>query len=513
MRLARHPSLTIASICLASVQVTAQHSHPAPEQLGSVQFTISCDTAVQSQFRRAVALLHSFAYSEAEKQFRQVLVVDPACAIAHWGIAMSYYHQLWEPPLSSADYDKGKLEIREATTIGTQSEREEAFISALASLYSNAEQRSLHDRMVSYQSQMSDVARRNPQDTESQVFYALAVLSTAAPTDATHTNQKKAAALLEPLYAANPQHPGIAHYLIHAYDNAEMASQGINVARAYSKIAPSAPHALHMPSHIFTRLGMWNESVESNLAAREAAHEQGDVGEELHAMDYLTYAYLQLGQEEEAAAIIADLNRIKELPAKDFKVGYAATAMPVRFAIERQQWREASAITAAENVPPEVSSVAVWANAVGLARSGHPEEADRKIEKLEYLRRRLSATKKTYWAVQVEIQIAEAKAWTKLAKGDESSAKQSLVNAADLEDSIEKLPLTPGPMIPAREQLGNLLLELKETPEALKAFEASLLQSPGRRNALLGALKAAQQSNNQQKAKFYKAAVLELSNR
>ena len=505
--------LLAAVLGSALLSWAVQHDHPAPEKLGSVDFLVSCEAAVQSQLNRSVALLHSFAYTESENAFRQVLALDPACAMAHWGVAMTYYHQLWEPPLNATDYAKGKSELQQATPALRQSKREAGFISALGTLYSNADKQSLRERMLTYESSMSEVARANPHDTEAQVFYALALLSTAPTTDKTHANQKKAVAILEPLYVANPQHPGIAHYLIHACDNTEMAGQGEQAARDYSKIAPSAPHALHMPSHIFTRLGMWNDSVISNQAARHAAHEGGDLGEELHAMDYLTYAFLQLGRDDEAAGVIASLHQMSGLSGQRFKVGYAATAMPARFAVERSSWQEAAAIEPVNNAPPEVSAVTIWTRAIGLARLGRIEDASREVARLTETERQLRGSGNHYWADQVATQITEGNAWIALAKGDRASAKKLMASATDLEDSIEKLPLTPGPIVPAREQLGDLLLELKQPDEALKQFEYSLQQSPGRRNALLGAKRAAELSNNRQKLEFYAAELQKLPQR
>lgn len=491
----------------------AQHDHPAPEKLGTVNFPVSCNAAAQSQFNRAVALLHSFTYAESETGFREVLILDPTCAMAHWGIAMSYYHQLWEPPLNATSYAKGVAELARLNKADERSKRESGFISAIGEVYSNADKQSLRERMLAYQSSMTDVAKANPHDTEAQVFYALALLSTASPTDKAHANQKKAVAILEPLYAANPQHPGLAHYLIHACDNAEMAQQGLNAALDYSKIAPSAPHALHMPSHIFTRLGMWNESVASNQAARRAAHDHGDVGEELHAMDYLTYAFLQLGRNDDAADVVADLRHTSGPQGQQFKVGYAATAMPVRLAVERRNWQEAAAIEPASSAPPEVNAVAVWARAIGFAGLGHSGEAGSQVEKLAETGGQLRNGGSSYWADQVAIQISEANAWIALAKGDGSSARKQMTSAADLEDSIEKLPLTPGPIVPAREQLGDLLLELQQPDNALQQFEASLQQSPGRRNALIGARTAAEMSHNRQKLQFYAAEIQKLPER
>jgi len=510
----RPQSLLMLLVLLLGVAptITAQHNHPAPEKLGTVVFPTACMVAAQPQFNRAVALLHSFAYSESEKAFQQVLTADRSCAMAHWGVAMTYYHQLWEPPLNKSSYAKGASELGQIKKESPRSTRESQYIAALQTVYSNADKQSLRERMIGYEHSMADVAKSNPSDMEAQVFFALALLSTAPPTDKTHANQKKAVALLEPLYAMNPQHPGIPHYLIHAYDNAEMARQGVQAALDYSKIAPSAPHALHMPSHIFTRLGMWNESVASNQAARGAAREHGDTGEELHAMDYLTYAYLQLGRADDAAKVVADLREMSGLQG-NFKAGYAATAMPTRLAIERGDWKRAVSLEPAADAPPEAQAVAVWARAIGFARLGNGNEASVEAAKLAQLERQLRNGGKDYWADQVKIQAGEAQSWIAFANGDDKAAIKSLSAAADLEDSIEKLPLTPGPIIPAREQYAELFLELKQPDAALTQFETSLKQSPGRRNALLGANKAAELSKNEEKTKLYEAELQKLPNR
>jgi tetratricopeptide (TPR) repeat protein len=502
--------LLVVAIGFAIHPMAAQHDHPVPEKLGAVDFPVSCSAAVQPEFNRAVALLHSFAYSESEKSFRKVLATDPTCVMARWGIAMTFFHQLWEPPLNADSYAKGSEELSKATDTPAKTAREAGFISALNAVYSNSSQETLRERMVAYESRMSEVAKANPNDTEAQVFYALALLATAPPTDKSHANQKRAVAILEPLYGTNPQHPGIPHYLIHAYDNAEMASLGVKAARDYSAIAPSAPHALHMPSHIFTRLGMWNDSVAANQAARQAAHEEGDVGEELHAMDYLTYAYLQLGRNDDAAAVVADLSGMNNLQGQQFKIGYAATAMPVRLAGERRDWETAARLPTSPNVPPEVMAVSIWARAVALARLGRISDASSEIARLREIERQLRAKGSNYGADQVAIQISESNAWIALANGNGALAQESMRAAAQLEDSIEKLPVTPGPIVPAREQLGDLLLELKQPQNALKEFEASLLQSPSRRNALIGASKAAELSKNREKSDFYAAEVQKL---
>jgi len=486
--------------------------HPAPEKLGKVSFPTTCAAGVQAKFERSVALLHSFAYSVAEKAFEEVAREDPNCALAGWGQAMANFHQLWEPAISPAGLEHGRAAIEWALKISRVSTREREYIGTLAPMFLEAGTVSYDARLHRYEQAMGALATHNPQDSEARIFHALALLATAPADDKTHQNQKQAAGLLEPLYREFPEHPGVVHYLIHAYDNSEMAPRGIEVARAYARIAPSAPHALHMPSHIFTRLGMWNESIQSNLAARAAAHEQGDTGEELHAMDYLVYAYLQSGRDRDAAGVLAELHGMVSLPAGMFKTGYASTAMPVRYAVERRQWSEASQCTAAAGTLPWVEAVATWARAVGLARGGNPAGAQMEITKLQTLQEKSRAMGDAYWAEQVHIQVLEASAWVSQATGKPFDALAALRGAAEEEDGIEKRPVTPGPVVPAREQLADLLLEQGHAQEALAEYESSLQTSPGRRGALVGALKAAQHLDDQEKIRFYSKALQPASN-
>ena len=467
------------------------HNHSAPEKLGKVSFPISCAPAAQEQFNRGVALLHSFAYAAADDVFQGVAKLDTQCAMAHWGIAMTYFHQLWDPPIAPAAISIAQKDIQRAQQIGSTSKRERQYINALALLYQDAATVPYRTRALNYEHAMSGLASENKNDTEGQVFYALALLASASPADKTHAKQKQAADLLEPLDRAYPQHPGIPHYLIHAYDNAELAPRGLAAARVYSQIAPSAPHALHMPSHIFTRLGLWDDSITSNLAAREAAHRLGDTGEELHAMDYLVYAYLQCERDKDAAQVVQQLKDMQNLNAPDFKINYASTAMPIRYAVERGQWADAAAIAAPNDAPPQVAAIAVWARGLGLARTGRAAEAHAEIERLQQLEKQLRASGNDYWAAQVNILTGEVIAWTVQANGKPGEAATIMRTAADEEDAIEKLPVTPGPIVPAREQLGYLLLEQNQHAAALKEFEKALTNAPGRRGALQGAAHAA----------------------
>ncbi len=495
----------IVSAVFAATAMAAEpgHDHPAPEKLGTVGFANSCVAGVQHDLERAVALLHSFAYEASAKAFREVAAGDPRCAMAHWGLAMSAYHQLWSPP-GPAELHFGQQEIQEARGLQARTDRERELIDAAAAYFGTDAQASHQARAKAYERAMQGVAKHYPTDTEVQVFYALALIATASPTDRSHENQKRAASILEPIYREHPDHPGIAHYLIHAYDSAELAPKGLDAARAYSKIAPSAPHALHMPSHIFTRLGLWDDSITSNEAARVAAHAQGDLGEELHAMDYLTYAYLQRGRDADAERVVSQLRAVGPMLGKEFKVGYAATAMPVRLAIERQRWSDAAILAPLPDSAPHVAAIAYWARAVAHARSGHPEMADADINELAACEARSRASGDTYWATQIEVLSREARAWRAAGLGHPDEALALLRDAADVEDALEKLPVTPGPIVPAREQLGQLLLDLQRPRDALRELAQALADAPGRRAGLEAAVRAAEQAGDASAAARYR---------
>lgn len=452
--------------------------------------------------------MHSFTYAPATEAFEEVATRDPHCAMAHWGVAMSYYHQLWPPSPSPDGIVKGHEELERAQQIGGGNAREKEYISAASLIF--VQEGSLAARIEKYRDAMATLAQHNADDVEAQIFFALALLGTASPQDKSHENQKKAAAILEPLYRKYPQHPGISHYLIHAYDNAELAPRGLKAAREYSEIAPSAPHALHMPSHIFTRLGMWSDSVKSNEAARVAAHKQGDLGEELHAMDYLVYALLQQGRDHDAALILQDLQRLEKDPGNDFKASYAVTAMPVRYAVERKQWEEATRCTSPAGSPPYVVAVAAWARALGHARSGDAAEAKAELQSIQALVAQLSAAGNQYWGGQVRIQAEEASAWIVLAEHKNDEAVSLMTKAAEEEDKVEKLPVTPGPVVPAREQLGDLLAQIGQPEAALAAYEKSLQEAPGRRGSLRGARDSARAAGLKSKSSYYEAALKKL---
>jgi tetratricopeptide (TPR) repeat protein len=468
------------------------HDHGIPEKLGSISFPISCNPAVQQQFNRGVALLHSFAYASAEQIFQSVAARDSRCAMAHWGVAMTFFHPVWSPSLPLDKFPEGQKEILEATRLGAKSSRERQFIQALGLLYQVNDSLKPGQRTLAYEQAMAEVARENSTDVESQVFYALALLSNVSPTDKTHAKQKEALAILEPLFREHPDHPGIAHYLIHACDSEELAQRGLLAARTYAQIAPSVPHALHMPSHIFTRLGLWNDSIQSNLAAIRAAREQGDVMQELHAMDYLVYAYLQTGRDNEADQVVREMKAIPDLDMGDVVIAYAATAMPIREAVERGRWTDAARIASPKGAPASVVAIAIWSRGLGLSRTGHPAEARTEADRLRQIAAQLSASGDDYGAAQTDLLASEVMAWSAQSSSDPKKALALLTAAADTEDRMEKLPVTPGPILPAREQLGYLLLQQNRPDLALVAFKTTLEDAPGRLRALQGAAQAAQ---------------------
>jgi tetratricopeptide (TPR) repeat protein len=487
-------SVLILAFLFSTLSIAQEeHSHPAPEKLGEVSFPISCNVEAQREFNHAVALLHSFAYRPAETSFKRVAERDPECAMAHWGAAMTHFHQLWEPRLPSTEIEDARKEIARAAMLPQRSERERGFIDALGLIFVDNSTVPYSTRAANYEEATRSLVEANPKDVESQIFYALALLSNASPFDREHRKQKQAIGLLESLWRTFPDHPGIPHYLIHACDSQELAARGLAAAKAYAGIAPSAPHALHMPSHIFTRLGLWDDSIASNIAAASAAHQQGDIGEELHAMDYLVYAYLQNGHDEDASRVISQLKAMQNLSMSDFKIGYAATAMPIRHMVERQKWSDAQKIVDPPDLaPPQVLAIAVWARGLGFARSRRVPEAQAEAAKLLTIQKKLQTSGDSYWATQVSIMEREVSAWSAQAASEPAKAEAILRSAAEEEDGIEKLPVTPGPILPAREQLGDLLLEQKNSAAALKAFQEALDNSPGRRGAVRGAARAAE---------------------
>src|SRR5216683_361833 len=477
-------------------------THGPKGSLGTVEFPVSCSAGAQESFTRGVALLHSFTYEESEEAFRDAAARDPHCAMAHWGLAMTEYHQLWEPYPGPAELQRGSAEIQRARELKPGTPREMDYAEALGVFYDGWEQRSHAARAMAYRDAMRGVHERNPKDQEAAIFYALALVATAAPEDKTYGNQRKAAAILEPVFAAHPDHPGVAHYLIHAHDNPALAPQGVAAARAYSKIAPGLPHALHMPSHIFTRLGLWEDSIASNIAAAGAARKQGDQGEEFHALDYLAYAYLQLGRNDEAEKIRDNLPAVGTVkPSFLFKINYARAAIRARCALEQQHWTEAENLLPDPGVQPQVAGISHWAAALGAAHTGNLRAARQHAEQVRRLSAELREKGETYWAEQVAIQGEEAGGWVAFAEHRTYDALRLLRMAADQEDAAEKHAVTPGPIRPARELLGDLLMEMHEPKEAFIAYNQVLTLAPGRRNAMNGAAEAARMGGISSKIK------------
>jgi tetratricopeptide (TPR) repeat protein len=499
-----------------AAQQPQQHGeHPAPEKLGQVQFSTSCK-GVQGEFNRAVALLHSFSFSTANRAFQDVLAKDPACAMAYWGQAMAQWTNPFggiKPPSIIAN---GKPVIDKGLTVGSPTPRERAYLEAVAELYKNADTADHRTRIVNYERAMEGVARANPTDMEAQIFYALAANQTALPTDKTYAQQKKAIAILAPLYKQHPNHPGLAHYLIHANDAPALAAAGLDAAKRYASIAPSAPHALHMPSHTFTRVGYWKESVDTNIRSAEAAMRDGTVAEALHAMDYEVYAYLQMAMDKKAIAVRdevpsvmgkLDINALGG--AASGRGGlYATAAIPARFAMERGAWKEAAALATRTSPYPESDALLHFARAIGAARGGTPDAAAADLAQLEALRAKLEGMKDPFWTEQVRIQKEVATAWVTFAQGKRDEALAQLRKAADAEDATDKAAVSPGPLAPAREQLGEMLLAMNQPAAALTELEAVMKKEPRRFRATFGAGKAASLAGDKVKARKYFTELL-----
>jgi tetratricopeptide (TPR) repeat protein len=498
------------------------HSEGDPTKLGKVHFPISCGAESQKKFDAGLAMLHSFWYGKSDKAFAELAAADPGCAMAHWGVAMSRFHQIWEVPPPD-DLKAGVAAIAAARAASAKTQRERDYIEALGAYYDKSDTLDHVNRFLAYEKAMGELAAKYPKDPEASIFYALAlngVANNGLPPDKTYARQKKAGAILEPIFREMPEHPGIAHYIIHSYDYPPLAARGLDAARRYAKIAPDAPHALHMPSHIFTRLGLWEDSIASNLASAEAARRNlqktmpgAFAFDELHAMDYLAYAYLQTGRDAEARKVFDDAARAEKFDKQTFAAAYALTAIPARLALERRNWSDAKTVDLkpagfAWSKFPWVEGTVAFARAVGFARSGDVAAAHKEVERLEKVRDALKDAKNAYWADQVEINRLEAAAWLARAEKKDAEALELMRSAAALEDTTDKHPVTPGPILPAREQLGDLLLELGKPAEALAGYRADLTASPNRLNGLYGAARASRLSGDAVAAKGYYEKVI-----
>ena len=517
-------------VVLLGVPVAAQepehhHEHAVPEKLGTVRFPVSCREEVRADFERGVALLHSFGYPLAATAFQGVAERDPECGMARWGLAMSRYHQIWAPP-TAEDFATGAEAARQAAQLGAKSDRERAYIAVIGAFYLESAPRPHLERVRAYEKAMADLAARFPDDDEAVIFHALALLSIAynSPPDKTYALQKQAAAILNGVLPRHPDHPGVAHYMIHSFDYPELAPLALDAARAYARVAPSAPHALHMPSHIFTRLGLWKDSIESNLASAAAAraqmartHPGATSYDDLHALDYLAYAYLQRAEDENARGVARTVAAASRFDAFELAAAYALAAVPARYALERRAWQDAAALTPSPaTFPwakfPHAEAIVHFARGVGAARAGDLETARSAYGRLTAIQSALASayTKGFDWPTQVEIQRLAAEGWLRLAEGKADDAERLLRAAADLEDRTDKHPVTPGSVLPAREQLADLLMERKKAREALAEYEASLRTAPARYASLAGALAAARAIGDSKVARSYAARLVEL---
>ena len=517
--------LAASALALAAGQEHDQHVH-AP-QLGHLSFESSCRPEAHALLERGLGWLHSFEYREAERTFSQAAAADPACGIAYWGAAMSYYHPLWDAPTRS-DLEKGAAALAKARQAGARTARERDYIAALSAFYDGADRRDHKVRVLAYNSAMEQLHQRYPNDREAAVFYALSLIAAGTlDSDPNFAREKEAGAILNNVLASEPDHPGVAHYLIHSFDYPPLAQLALPAARRYASIAPDSAHAQHMPSHIFTRLGLWEESIRSNIAseaaARAYAKAQGMPGswdQRLHAMDYLAYAYLQTGRDSEVRQVLNDLNAITHADPPTRTVAYAVTAIPARIALERRKWAEAASLELTPNLASlpalENRDWAVahihFARAVGAARSGNVTGARQEVAELAQLEQSTPLLPGEYdWRKQVSIERQIAESWLAMKEGREADALVVMRAAADLDDATEKNPVTPGAILPAREQLGELLLELGRPVEALKEYETSLTRAPGRLGAVYGAARAAQLAGKQDDARRYYAEIVDMT--
>jgi tetratricopeptide (TPR) repeat protein len=527
-------------IGLTSSLTTLRHvecaTAPEPGDLraaGKVEFPVSCAPAAQSEFSRAVALLHSFFYEEARRVFTSVAERDPKCAMAQWGIAMTWWHPIWTPPRPD-EMSAGKAAIEKAMAMNTGTDRERGFITALNVYYSTPDSskagavgQSCHgpvgpgERVIAYEKAMHQLRDKYPDDFEVQAFYAFAVLAAgyAMPNDTTLSKQLEAAALFEKLWKQNPNHPGVVHYLIHCYDYPSLAQRGLAAAQSYASIAPWVPHALHMPSHIFTRLGMWDESIAANGASAEASraysamrHRDATEAEELHALDYMAYSYLQEARDTEAKKIVDLAAKVRKTnPELEFSAAYALAAIPTRYAFERNDWASAATLTV-PNLPhwssfPFMEALIEYGHALGRAHTGDLDGARRAIARMQQLRDATKDPKFDYFKNHLDLQMQAASAWVAAAGGKKDEAIETLRRAADAEDILGKHPVSPGAFVPIREQLGSLLLEVGQSKQAQHEFEAALKIYPGRFRGLYGAARAAERNGDKENASRYYAKL------
>lgn len=512
--------ILLLSLGLSSpVRAVDDHVHSmspnlSMDKLGKVNFPISCNAAAQNEFNRGMALFHSFWFEPAKESFTKVLKQDSKCGMAHWGLAIMSMGNPFTWASNPQAAKAGAPAAAEAQRLGAKSPRENDYIAAMAKLFKDWEKVDFRTRALEFEKAMGQLVAKYPDDEEASILYALSLNVTALPSDKTFANQLKAAAILEPLFKKYPQHPGVPHYLIHTYDYAGLADKGVPAARSYARIAPAVPHALHMPSHIFSRLGLWQEMVDSNRDSYEAAKAElqgSSLGlgsyDALHAMDYMVFGHLQQAQDKAAKQIVDQLSQLAKIEVKNGVAAYALAAVPARYALERGDWKQAAALKpVGENWSkfPESEAILVFARGLGAARSGDIEAAREDVKRLQGLRDKLLEAKNAYWAGQTDIQVKALRGWLALAENRKDESLSLLRDAADAEDASDKHPVTPGNVIPARTLLAELLLELKDAEQARREFDKSLKRDPNRFRTLYGAARAAEISGHHGEARdFY----------
>jgi hypothetical protein len=490
-----------------------EHAHGTAEHLGTVHFATSCAPAAASRFDRAVALLHSFEFGAAIRGFSDALAADRSCAMAYWGLAMSHWSNPMAPGVrSAAQLTPGKAAVDAGRRLAAAaSAREREYLGAVARLYDSAQALPQGTRVRAYAEAMQRLVASQPTDTEAKIFYAIALTAAAPPTDKTYANQLEAGRILESIWAVQPDHPGLAHYIIHSYDVPALADRARAAALRYAEIAPSAAHAQHMPSHTFTRVGLWEASVAANQRSIQLARAAGSPGEELHASDYMMYAYMQLGRDSAARAVLASVPIIAQrfdptaiTGAAPGSAGvFAIAAVPARYALERRAWADAAALEAHSSAFPYAEAMTYFARALGAAHTGQQALGRASTDSLDAISRRLTERGEGYWAEQVAIQKLGAEAWLALAGADTARALTRMREAAAREDGTEKSAVTPGPLAPARELLGDMLLQLGRARDALVEYEATLTREPNRYRTLDGALRAARAARDSAAASRY----------
>jgi tetratricopeptide (TPR) repeat protein len=495
-------ALALAAATSVSFASRAIAQDETDQRFGTVHFETSCNEAAQRRFDRGMRYQHSFWYQSSKEIFEDALKADPECAIAYWGIALSLLYNPHSPP-PAPSLPAGLAAVEKGKALGAKSVRERDYLEALAVFYTDYDKVPHGARVQKYLKAMEALAQKHPNDDEAQIFYAITLNVAASANDKTYANQLRGAAILDPIFRRQPRHPGVAHYLIHLHDTPALAEKGLDAARRYAVIAPAAPHAQHMPSHIFTRVGAWKDSIASNTASAKAAKDGKDFDEQLHAMDYMVYAHLQLAQDDKARAVVDDMVAVAGMNPDRFVGPYALAVSPARYAIERGDWKGAAALPVRPAKFAYADAMTHFARAIGAARSGDPAAAKDDIAKLAELREKLREAKDAYWAEQVDIQWQVASAWLLSAEGKHEEALKAMGAAADAEDRTEKHPVTPGVPMPARELYGAMLLDRGMAGEALAAFEATLRKEPNRFNAVAGAAKAAERLGDEGKTREY----------